>query len=245
MKPLSTLLRLAFKDFFVLQHLWGLIFSLLVTLILFIAAAWGLALLLNGATLFTGWLAFMNPLLAWIGGGSLLLVGWFISPLFITAIAQLFLEHTAGQLTHKHYPHLAPQSGGGIWPALRLAGQSLWRSLAFNLIILPFIFITPLYMLLYLLLNARLFARDYAFMLLPHYLPTMEAEAVYTAHRKTLWRMGALIALGFMVPLINLMMPFLAVAMMVHGLCPVIEKQAALLAKPHHATPSRTAEGGL
>lgn len=172
-------------------------------------------LIADGSFFATNWL---NLVSGYAGGLFVLVLGWLMFPLVMTAIACLFLDGLADRLERQHYPDLpkgkSSDWGDGLTASLRLLG----RTVMLNLIALPFYFIPVINLAVYALVNSHLLAREYFFNLALRHLSLEKAEAVYVKERPRLYRTGLKLAVFFMIPGLNLLAPLLATGIMLRQL---------------------------
>ena len=191
----------------------------------------GTALVFLGLSFLVGWLIlrihwFQDGWLAktqideWIagslGGVAVMVIGWFIFPPIVTAVAGLFLEPLADRVERLHYPELPPPRQVPLAEQIRGSVRVLLRGLGWNLLALPFYFIPVANLIVYALVNAVLLSREYFQVVALRHLPMADTKALYRQHRWPLFRGGLVLAGLFVVPGLNLFAPLLATAWMVH-----------------------------
>ncbi len=188
--------------------------TLLVTVAAFAALWLGLGWLVANVTWFeTGWL---DSLVSWLGGALGLVLTLVLFPPAATLAASLFQDRAAAAVERRHYPDLAPAPALPIGPVVRAALRLLVWTLAVNLIALPVYFIPGVNLLVYFAVNGALLGREYFEVVALRRLSPADAAALRRRHRFRLWLAGAIIALGFWVPILNLAMPIAGTAFMVH-----------------------------
>lgn len=144
---------------------------------------------------------------------------WIMFPAIVTGFAGIFLDGAAKQVELKNYPNEPPGVEPPLWP-------SIWSSLKFTgLVIVVNIILVPLYLigllfppllLVIFLVNGWLMGREYFELVGYRHLPP---GGVYDARRRnsaTVLLGGIAIAFGFTIPFLNLLVPVVGVAMMVH-----------------------------
>jgi CysZ protein len=189
----------------------------------------GLTLVLLAATwLSLEWLVsqFLSPWLGtwpWLGSAVLWMLGagLFVGLGFLVgpataAFAGIFLDDVAAKVEERHYPSDLPGKAMEILPSIWLAARftlfvALANLLALALVLLPFVNFT-----IFFFLNAWLIGREYFQFAAMRFRPEAEATALRQRHSLEIFLCGLIIA-GFMaVPLLNLLTPLFATAMMVH-----------------------------
>ncbi|WP_270938686.1 EI24 domain-containing protein [Falsiroseomonas oryzae] len=173
-------------------------------------ASWAVAWLAGGE----GWIATA----AATAGGllALVLVWWLFVPLLL-AIASLFLDGVAAAVERRHYPALPPPQGAPvaaqIWSGLVLAG----RMAAITLVVLPLSFLVPVVGALLLWAVAAVSLGEGLFLgVAQRRMPVAAAEALNRQRRPQVWALGAVLALVGVIAPLNLLVPVLGTAAMVH-----------------------------
>lgn len=196
--------------------LHALIFSLLLTLILFMLSGF---LLYHGMRhLFadTSWFGQDGEAMA--GAAALIgmiLGGWLLFRATAIMVIGLFADAIVADVESRHYPAVAGDARSvGLGRSLSLALASLVRLVIGNLVALPFYIAllitgigTPI---LALLVNGLLLGRDLEAMVLARH------PGLARLDRTARWSMGLLSAATFLVPVANLLAPVLGAAMAVH-----------------------------
>jgi len=183
-----------------------------------LVSAWVLAdwILVSYLSWFPDWAISAGDIGATIGVLGLM---WIMFPAIVTGFAGMFLDGAARQVELRHYPNEKPGVEPPLWP-------SIWSSLKFtgvvvvvNIILVPLyiigIFFPPLLLVIFLV-NGWLMGREYFELVGYRHLPP---GGVYDARRKnsaTVLLGGIAIAIGFTIPFLNLLVPVVGVAMMVH-----------------------------
>ena len=160
-----------------------------------------------------GWIGIAAAIIAGIG----LALGLAILIAPITAlIAGVFLDDVAEVVEHEDYPDDPP---GRALPALTsiwLAVKFLGIVIAANLVALMLLIVPGINIAAFFLVNGYLLGREYFEFAAMRHRPEAEAKALRSRHSTTIFLAGLVIA-GFMaVPLLNLLTPLFAAAMMVH-----------------------------
>ncbi|WOF75880.1 sulfate transporter family protein [Parvibaculaceae bacterium PLY_AMNH_Bact1] len=162
-----------------------------------------------------GW-PIIDEVVDWLSGAfvivALVLLLMPVSALF----AGLFLEEVAAAVEGKHYPN---DTAGRDQPFV----QGLWIALKFtallivlNLIALPLYFIPVVNVIAYWGLNGYLLGREYfELVALRHHTPD-EARSLRRSKRIRVFSGGVAAAALASIPVINLLTPFFATALMVH-----------------------------
>lgn len=169
--------------------------------------------LLPGAPSWAGWLTFIAAILA--GIGLAIAVALLVAPV-TAAIAGLFLDDVAEAVERTDYPG---EPVGTPLPTGRALAQSLsffgvvilGNIIALLLLLVPFVNIAAFFVV-----NGYLLGREFFEFAAMRHLPEAEAKAMRRRHAGTVFLAGLLIAAFIAVPLLNLLTPLFAAAMMVH-----------------------------
>lgn len=169
--------------------------------------------LLPGFPSWAGWLTFIAAFLA--GIGLALGLALMIAP--VTAIvAGLFLDDVAEVIERTDYPSDMP---GKPVPMLR----SVVLSLKFfgvvilgNIVALLLLLVPGINIAAFFLVNGYLLGREFFEFAAMRFRPEAEAKALRRKHAGTVFLAGLLIAAFLAIPLVNLLTPLFAAAMMVH-----------------------------
>jgi CysZ protein len=169
--------------------------------------------LLPGLPSWAGWLGIIAAVLA--GIGLALGLALLIAP--VTAmVAGLFLDDAAEAVERRSYPSDPP---GRAMPALRsfvLALKFFGVVLIGNLVALLLLLIPGVNIGAFFLVNGYLLGREYFEFAAMRFRPEADARALRRRHAGTVFLAGLIIAGFLAVPLLNLLTPLFAAAMMVH-----------------------------
>lgn len=140
-------------------------------------------------------------------------------PALATTIMGGWLERVADAVEDRHYPGLN-------WPRPQKWSEVLLTTLRFlavmvlvNLLALPvylLLLITGLTVVLVTAVNGYLLGREYFELVALRRLDPRQARKVFRHHLGKLWLAGAIIAMLFGIPILNLAAPVIATAFMVH-----------------------------
>ncbi len=192
--------------------------SLLLSLVLQIAIAalawWALK---SFATFQWHWL---NELIVWLGGGAVIVLALLLFPACFGIVVSIFTEKIADIVEGRYYPQLGPAHGIPIWTGLWTGVVFLLAVIALNLVMLPFyilaLFIAGLGAVLFYAINGWLTGRVYYEQVALRRLSPAEVKAWRRANIGTLWLTGIVIVFLGTIPVLNLIVPVLGTAAMVH-----------------------------
>lgn len=192
--------------------------SLLLSLVLQIAIgvlAWWL--LQSFATFQWGWL---NETIRWLGGGAVTVLALMLFPASFGIVISIFLEKIADIVESEHYPQLGKARGIPVWTGIQSGIVFLLTLVALNLVLLPFylvaLFIAGLGAVLFYGANGWLTGREYYEQVALRRLDPADVKARRKANIGVLWLTGIVLVFLGTVPILNLIVPVLGVAAMVH-----------------------------
>ena len=168
------------------------------------------------ATTLPGWLAWIVGIAGTVGAS--LLAFWLYLPV-AAAIGTLFIETIARAVERRHYPELPPGAAAPlaaqIWDGIAVGLKILW----FNILALLLAILLPgVGLVLAWAIGAYAIGRGLFVAVAMRRMPRPEAEMLYRRHRRIILAQGGLIALASYVPLLNLLIPLIGTAAMVHVL---------------------------
>lgn len=201
------------------RRLRGVIWQSLLLSLLLQAAIIGLAwwALHSYANFQWGW---VNRLVHWVGDGAVLVLALLLFPASFGIVISIFMERIADIVESKHYPQLGKARGISIWTGIWTGLVFLVGGIVLNLVMLPFylvaLFVAGLGALIFYGLNGWLTARLYYEQVALRRLSPGEVKAWRRANSGTLWATGMVIVLAGTVPILNLIVPVVGTAAMVH-----------------------------
>jgi CysZ protein len=162
---------------------------------------------------FADWLGFLTA----IAAGLLIAAGLALLIAPVTAlIAGLFLDDVAERVEAIDFPG---EPRGRPLPT----AQAIWLSIKFfgvvilgNLLALALLLVPGVNLIAFFVVNAYLLSREFFEFAAMRYRPEAEAKALRRKHRASVFTAGIVIAGFLAVPLLNLLTPLFAAAMMVH-----------------------------
>lgn len=191
------------------------------------SVAWAVAALLGLAALLVwggsaaapqgGWLSWLGGLLG--GVGAALLTFYFFLPL-ATVIALLFADPIANAVEHRFYPGLPPADPAPlteqVWDGLALGMRVLfWQAAMLLLLLTP---LAPVAVPLGWVVAAWAVGRGLFVAVAMRRMDRASAGRLYEQRRGAVLAQGGLISAGSLVPVLNLFVPVLGTAAMVHVL---------------------------
>lgn len=217
--------RAALAHLFTPQFRWVVIKTLGLTLLALVALWFGLRELFEWLALpwFTGfapdlpsWAEWLGPLAA-IAAGIVLALGLALLIAPISAlIAGLFLDDIAEVVERTSYPADPP---GRPLPAIRslvLALKFLGIVVVGNIVALLLLLVPGINIAAFFIVNGYLLGREFFEFAAMRHLPEADARTLRSRNAGTIFLAGLVIAAFLAVPLLNLLTPLFAAAMMVH-----------------------------
>lgn len=195
--------------------------------------ALGLSLIAVAVTAVAAWFALDYIIVYYVGAISdsllgliegtailaMLVVMWILFPAIVTGIAGIFLDRVVQLVEARHYPGDPPGREPPLWP-------SIWRAVKFTLLVLSInLLVLPLYLvglvfppilIVIFLVNGYLLGREYFELVAFHHLQEGDVFVARRRNTTTVLLGGIAIAFGFTVPFLNLIVPVVGAAMMVH-----------------------------
>ncbi len=184
------------------------------------AAIWAVHHLLG----LQGWLGWAADIAS--GVGASLLALWLFLPVAVI-IGTLYIDRIARAVERRHYPALPPARGAPIaaqvWDAISIAA----RILLLNVLALVAALILPgVGLILAWLIGGYAIGRGLFAAVAMRRMPRPAAEALYRRARPAVLAQGCMLALAGYVPILNLLIPVVGTAAMVHVLDRVLVAHA-------------------
>lgn len=169
--------------------------------------------LLPGFPAWAGWISLIAAIL--FGIGLALGLALLIAP--VTAIvAGLFLDDIAERVESTAYPADPPGQALPVIPALLMSLKFFGVVILANLLALLLLFVPGVNIAAFFVVNGYLLGREFFEFAAMRFRPEAEAKALRRKHAGTVFMAGLVVAALLSVPLVNLLTPLFAAAMMVH-----------------------------
>jgi uncharacterized protein involved in cysteine biosynthesis len=208
-----------------------LVRSVLAALVVFVAvwvAAW-FGLSWAGEAL-SGWLAAQEPggfwveVVGWVFGAAgvmgVLIASFFLFPGVMLVALTLMLDDIAQAVERRHYPELPPARAQPLGEAVLAALAFAVVMLLLNLLALPFylllLFVPPLNLFVFYLLNGYLLGREYFELVAARRFDAAGVRRLRRKYRGRVMLAGVVIAFLLTVPIVNLVTPIVAAGFMLH-----------------------------
>jgi len=174
-----------------------------------------------GAEATAGWLAESLPP-DWQGAATFIAgfvlfvgLGFLVAP--VTALfAGLYTDEVAEVVEKTRYPADRPGVAQPMWVGLVAALRFTGLVIAVNILMLPLLFFPGVNVPIFLAVNAYLLGREYFEQVAMRYRPLEAARALRAAHSGKVMLGGLAIAAVLAIPVVNILTPLFATALMVH-----------------------------
>ena len=193
---------------------WSLLVSLLLQMGIAVLAWWALR---SFAHFEWKWI---NEGIVWLGSGAVVVLALMLFPASFGIVISIFMEKIADIVEAENYPELGRARGIPIWTGIWTGIVFLLAVVALNLVMLPFyivaIFVAGLGAVLFYAVNGWLTGRVYYEQVALRRRSPAEVKAWRRANSGVLWLTGIVIVFLGTIPILNLIVPVLGVAAMVH-----------------------------
>jgi CysZ protein len=217
--PLARALGQLDDSVFLGVVLRSLLWSAACFVALHVAAIWAVRRLLD----LHGWLGWLADLLGGIGASLLAL--WLFLPV-AAIIGTLYIDRIASAVERRHYPALLPARGAPIasqvWDAIGIAIRILLLNL---LALIAALFLPGAGLVLAWIIGGYAIGRGLFAAVAMRRMPRPAAEALYRRARFAVLAQGCILAMAAYVPFLNLLIPVVGTAAMVHVLDRVLVAQ--------------------
>lgn len=172
--------------------------------------------------------SYLDTALDILGGFGSLLLSWFLFPLIAPIIASFFTESTAKAVESKNYPNYSsPVENASFLNSLIYDVRFLILTIALNLLLLPLLVLFPLYIICYYVINGYLLGREFFTVASSRHIGVKNSNILRKQHRKRVFISGVIMTILATIPLLNLILPIIAVVWMVH-LYHIIDKNSSI-----------------
>lgn len=153
---------------------------------------------------------------SWLSGIATLVLAYFLFPVVATAFVTLFLDRVARLVEERHYPHLEPAKGLPFMASLWVTLRFLAVLVAANVLLLFLLFFPPIYAIAWFVINGWLLGREYFELVAMRRLDAKAADSLRRRNGLPMLLTGMALTALLLVPLVALILPVLATAVMVH-----------------------------
>ncbi len=164
-----------------------------------------------------GEIGFLDALASWAAVGAMLALSVVLMVPATAAAAGFFLDDVADAVEARHYPGLPPAAAPGLgrqaWDAARFFALIVAANAAALVVYLA---VPPLAPVVFWLVNGYLLGREYFQLVAIRRLPPEAAERLRRRNAGRIWLAGVAMAAPLSLPVVNLFVPILGVAVFTH-----------------------------
>jgi uncharacterized protein involved in cysteine biosynthesis len=151
------------------------------------------------------------------GGFLVLVVAWFLFPATVGMVSGLLLDDIVEAVEERYYPYLPPPFKIALWQELATALRFFFLVVLINILALPLYLTIPvLNIAIFYTVNGYLLGREYFEMVAVRRMNARDVRTLRRGHPLKLFSAGVIIAFLSTIPFINLLVPVIASAFMVH-----------------------------
>jgi CysZ protein len=152
-----------------------------------------------------------------LGGLTVLVLSWLLFPAVVTMVMGFYLDRVAGAVEARDYPGRGPPRRVSLRETALATLRLMGLTIIVNLLALPIYLLAPgINFFVFLGLNGYLFGREYFEVVALRRLDLTAVRVLRTRFAGRVFLGGVVIAGLFAVPLVNLVVPIIATAFMVH-----------------------------
>lgn len=196
--------------------LWQTIgLSIITAMLLWSGLSWLLSSteLIGDVPIVGGWL---ETAVDWLGSVAVFVLVVLLMPAFLGLYASFYIEAICRAVEARHYPHLQPPRNQSIMEAIIIGLKFGVLLIAFNLLLLVFIFFPPIYVVAGWAVNGHLLGREYLEMVGFRRMDPRHLRDYRLKKRSPIFMSGLMLAVVASIPVVNLILPLFGTAMMLH-----------------------------
>lgn len=191
-----------------------ILLSILATLGLFALLLTAVSWTLYETDLFT--IPWLDTTVDVLGSLAVLGIAWLLFPAVVITVSSLMLESVVQAVERRHYPALGPARPQPVLEGIANSAKFLGVVIILNLLVLPLYLIPVLNLVIYYCLNGYLLGREYYELVSLRRLDPERMRYLRSEESMGLFLVGIIIAFLSVVPIVNLLVPVIATAFMVH-----------------------------
>lgn len=158
----------------------------------------------------------LTTAVAWLLGTGLIIgMGFLIAPV-TSVFAGVFLDEIADAVEQRHYPQDTPGQPLALLPSIGISLRFFGLILIGNLIALVLVVFLGLGFIIFFVLNGYLLGREYFQFAALRHGSLSDVETLRQRHSGTVFFAGLAVAIVLSIPIVNLLTPLFAAALMVH-----------------------------
>lgn len=144
------------------------------------------------------------------------LVSMLLFPALLIGVSGVFLEDIAALVEKKHYPHLQQAKSLPVMQQVKSL-MSLTAMIVFvNLLMIPFYFFPVINIFVFYLVNGYLISKEYFELISLRRISPQEYKKLRKRKFFGIYMGGIICSIGMTIPVLNLLVPYLSTAFMVH-----------------------------
>ncbi|MAH84366.1 MAG: hypothetical protein CBB68_08555 [Rhodospirillaceae bacterium TMED8] len=150
------------------------------------------------------------------GGALTLVIIWLLFPSIISGVMGLLLDSIVEAVEAEHYHNLPKSAKPSLSNSLSQSAKLFASMVVINILLLPFIFLGPIFLFVYFCTNGYLLGREFFEMVASRRLPPEQVRAMRKHRQGALIIIGAFLTALMTIPIINLLTPIIATAAITH-----------------------------
>ena len=155
-------------------------------------------------------------LLSFAAGLGIIVGSVLLMPAVTALVGSFFADQIADEVEHEHYPADQPGKALPLWLAMWEGCKTALLAVVIYLCAAPLIIFAGFGAVIFLLATAYILGREYFELAAMRFLPPPDAKALRRRNATTVYLGGLLIAAVVSIPIVNLITPLFAMALMVH-----------------------------
>ncbi|MBK1666263.1 hypothetical protein CKO38_17305 [Rhodospirillum rubrum] len=162
-------------------------------------------------------IAWLDTVIDWAAGGAVVVVALLFFPALVTLVSGLFLDGVADAVDARHYSDLGAPRPIPLSETVISTLQFTLITVGLNILALPLYLLVPgVSLIAFYALNGYLIGREFFELAAHRRMDRASALALRRQRRGRLWVLGAAIAFLTTIPFLNLLVPVIGTAAMVH-----------------------------
>ncbi|ABC20955.1 EI24 domain-containing protein [Rhodospirillum rubrum] len=159
----------------------------------------------------------LDTVIDWAAGGAVVVLALLFFPALVTLVSGLFLDGVADAVDARHYPDLGAPRAIPLSETVISTLQFTLITVGLNILALPLYLLVPgVSLIAFYALNGYLISREFFELAAHRRMDRASALALRRQRRGRLWALGAAIAFLTTIPVLNLLVPVIGTAAMVH-----------------------------
>lgn len=175
-----------------------------------------------------GTVTWVGDFLSWGAVLAMMVLSVFLMLPLSTAISSFFLDTVANAVEDRHYPHLPPAQPARFGDMLRDMINFWGLLIAANLLALVLYFLfAPFAALIFWGVNGLILGREYFAMAALRRMDVQQMRRLRKKNAAAIWGSGAILAFPMTIPVVNLFVPVLALAVFTHHISGAMDQSSS------------------